>query len=275
MVTAIPKVSVSIPCQQCRHLMLKFEQRVKQAPRKAEVNVSYSRSARYSLLQLPSWATDSDENDQIQEGPTKSSKAHKARRKDKEQPLNNKVWPRDTHLFCVVGKTIPLKQQDPRIQSVVRIAITRLLGDLLFEDSFPDHEERIHLSRNAIIAASKSYCHDTMMQRLQNDLPYLELVAKVVRRNQIMTEITNVTSSQAENWISQYRSGVKAVAAIHVLTKYSLKADCGDKAAELLEGHTYIFPVKNGKVRCPCCVRKQMLNSKRSTVPSHMATASL
>jgi hypothetical protein len=60
---------------------------------------------------------------------------------------------------------------------------------------------------------------------------------------------------------------------MHVLTEYGLKAGCGDKAKELLAGHTYIFPVKNGQVRCPCCARKgQTLISERFNTPSRMPT---
>jgi hypothetical protein len=94
-----------------------------------------------------------------------------------------------------VGKTLPLLQQDHRIWAIIRIAIIDLFGDLLFEDSFPDHEERIHLSRAALISASQSYQHETMLQHLQNDIAYLDVVAKVVHRGNITTVIADVTSS--------------------------------------------------------------------------------
>jgi hypothetical protein len=112
-----------------------------------------------------------------------------------------------------------------------------------------------------------------MMQHLQNNITYLDVVAKVVCHGNITTVIADVTSSQVENRISQYCLVVKKVTAMHVLTEYSLKASCGNKAKELLEGHTYIFPVKNGKVRCPCCARRdQTLNSERPNAPSCTAT---
>jgi hypothetical protein len=147
------------------------------------------------LPKFPRWGVNPDDSDiEIQEGPTRASQAPKAQRKGKVT-LDDKKWPPETHLYCVVGKTLPLLQQDDRIKAVVRIAITDLLGDLLFEDAFPGHEERIHLSRAALISACKSYQHDTMLQRLQNDIAYLDVVAKVVRRGNITTVIADVTSS--------------------------------------------------------------------------------
>jgi hypothetical protein len=90
---------------QHHHLTTRFEQRVKQAPCKAEVNVGYSHSTQYSLLKFPRWGVDLDDNDnEIQEGPTRSSQAPNAKRKGKIL-LNDKRWPTDTHLYCIVGKT--------------------------------------------------------------------------------------------------------------------------------------------------------------------------
>ena len=154
----------------------------------------------------------------------------------------------DTHLFFTGTRTIPLLQQDPRIQAVVRIAITDLLGDLLFDDSFPAHNERIRLSRNALMNAGKSYRHDTMVQRLQNDIGYLDTISKIVRLRRITSSITDITSLQAENRISQYRYVVKKFAARLVLIEFGLKDGCGNKARDLLEGHKYIFPFKDGWV---------------------------
>ena len=130
-----------------------------------------------SILQFPRWRVDEEE---VQEGPTTASQPPKIRRKNNTQSLDDKNWPSDTHLFNIKGKHIPLLQQDPRIQAVLRVAIEELMGDLLFENAFPDNGERVRFSRDAVIRAGKSLHHDNMVDRLKNDIGYLERVAKVV-----------------------------------------------------------------------------------------------
>ena len=132
--------------------------------------------SQYSVLQFPRWSVDEE---QVQEGPTTASQPPKIRHKNNLQ-ASDENWPSDTHLFNIKGKHIPLLQQDPQIQAMLCVAIEELMGDLLFENAFLDNAERVRFSHDAVICASKSLHHENMVDRLINDIGYLEWVAKVV-----------------------------------------------------------------------------------------------
>ena len=64
-----------------------------------------------------------------------------------------KKWPADTHLFDIGGCNIPLLWQDSRIQAVLCGSILKIIGDILFENAFPDGDERTQMSRDAVVYA--------------------------------------------------------------------------------------------------------------------------
>src|SRR5215470_3890760 len=101
----------------------------------------------YFWLQLPQWDKDDQE---IEEGPATSAKCG---RRVKLEPSDDAQWPDDTHLQDTSAKTLPLLQQDVRIQAVIQLAIECLFVELLFDETFPDAEAHIRLSCQAIIEA--------------------------------------------------------------------------------------------------------------------------
>ena len=140
-------------------------------------------------------------------------------------------------------------QQDDLIQTMLRKSILKLLGDLLFEDSFPDAEERTRMSRDAVVYAGREMKFDEVVHRLMNDVNYLNQLAKVVSRSCPCDNHDCSDLLQAENRISQYRGAIKKSSALHVIEAFGSLRGKPNKVKALLDRKAYIYPFKNGKVR--------------------------
>jgi hypothetical protein len=58
-----------------------------------------------------------------------------------------------------------------------------MIGDILFENAFPDGDEWNQMSRDTVMYAGKELKHENLVNRLKNDIDYLEQLAKVVRHS--------------------------------------------------------------------------------------------
>jgi hypothetical protein len=80
---------------------------------------------------------------------------------------------------------IPLLQQDDCIKAMLRRSILKITGDLLFENIFPDGEERTCMSCNTVAHAGKEMKLDDVVNQLKNDINYLDQLARVVRHSRV------------------------------------------------------------------------------------------
>jgi hypothetical protein len=158
-------------------------------------------------------------------------------------------WPANTNLFDTGGRNILLLQQDDRIQMMLRASILKILGDLLFEHAFPDGEERTRMSRDAVMFGGKQMKLDDVVNRLKNDIGYLDRLARVVSHSQICDNRACYYLPQAENRISQYRRAIKDSTALHIIEEFGSLRGEPAKVKALLHKQAYIYPFKNGEVR--------------------------
>jgi hypothetical protein len=68
---------------------------------------------------------------------------------------------------------------------MLRKSILKMIGDLLFENTFPDGDEWTHMCRNAVAHAGIEMKLDDVVNRLKNDINYLDQLARVVRHSRI------------------------------------------------------------------------------------------
>ena len=138
--------------------------------------ISCSPLACHSLLihlQTPQWR--GSDSAFVQEGPSTETKGKK-----KPKVTNNQTWPADTHITLQLDGKMSLKAQKPAIRAVCRLAFIHLYAKLLFENAFLNAAERVQFSCDALYLATKQLEHENMIECLQSDVNYMDVMGKLV-----------------------------------------------------------------------------------------------
>jgi hypothetical protein len=102
-------------------------------------------------------------------------RAKSARRHEEDWPPNSQI------VFSNSGK-VNLTEQQSHIQDMLRASITRLHEHLIFEDSYPDLEQRRKLTGDILLASTTERAEfEAVKSRLMKDAKYVRALASVVR----------------------------------------------------------------------------------------------
>ena len=119
-------------------------------------------------MKVPTWNNDD------------SPSTNEEHRGDKSDQFDVGSWAASTNVKHIEGKAFQLRAQNTGIQQVIQRAIKTVLGDVVVESSYPEHQDRSQSSRNALINAARHFKFKDMVHRLTGDRQYLNLLARVV-----------------------------------------------------------------------------------------------
>ncbi|KAJ6626520.1 hypothetical protein B0H10DRAFT_523196 [Mycena sp. CBHHK59/15] len=142
-------------------------------------------------------------------------------------------WPNTPALQFTPRGVLNLLSQDPTIRDLIRCTFTKITGDALFINAFPDVGDRLKYARDALYSIGKDLGLREICERLKVDEVYSK-------------EISRVADAR---WTDTRRS-FKHSAIPACIHGFDLKVRCATRVQALLaSAHTdYIYPQKDGAV---------------------------
>ncbi|KAJ7488754.1 hypothetical protein B0H11DRAFT_1912904 [Mycena galericulata] len=118
-----------------------------------------------------------------------------------------------------------------RIQNLIRNSFTKVTGDALFLNGFPDVGDRLQYARDGLYSTS-------------NKLGYNDISARLIADEVYSKEIAKVADSR---WTGVRRT-FKTAAIPATIHAFDLKVGCSERVQALLGGpyNDYIYPIKDG-----------------------------
>ncbi|KAJ6622166.1 hypothetical protein B0H10DRAFT_1944774 [Mycena sp. CBHHK59/15] len=112
--------------------------------------------------------------------------SHRRGRRSKAQESRAAVqaesekWPDTPPLRFTNRGVMNLLDQDDVIIRIIRTAFTKVIGDALFRDAFPDIGDQLKYARDALYSVSKELCMPHIRVRIKEDNSYATELGKVV-----------------------------------------------------------------------------------------------
>lgn len=123
-------------------------------------------------MQKPAWRTENASDTPPEDVPA-IPRAKSARMREEDWPPNSRI------VYSNSGK-VNLTGQQSHIQDMLQASITRLHEYLLFENSYPDLEQRRRLTGDILLAATNEQPEfDAVKSRLIKDAKYVRTLALV------------------------------------------------------------------------------------------------
>ncbi|KAG2745843.1 hypothetical protein P692DRAFT_20740528 [Suillus brevipes Sb2] len=143
--------------------------------------------------------------------------------------MREEDWPPNSQIVYSNSGKVNLTEQQSHVQDMLRASITRLHEYLIFENSYPDLEQRRKLTGDILLAATDERPEfDAVKSRLTKDAKYVRALALV-----------------PEGRISYLRLNVRKAAEAHVASHYGLTKGMDEKVAELLKNNVFIYPLNS------------------------------
>ncbi|KIJ58082.1 hypothetical protein HYDPIDRAFT_44638 [Hydnomerulius pinastri MD-312] len=154
-------------------------------------------------------------------------------------PLGSSHWPPHTDLFVESDGSVLLKSQHPHMITLLHSAINFFLKSIVFENAFPQYEERRKMAIKALADAAQHHNEHNILRHLRYDSTYAGALATV-----------------PEGRLATYRRNIKKTAQSFVIANYGLKKGCSELITQLLFNDNFIYPqnVKGDAIRTePFC----------------------
>ncbi|KAJ6623013.1 hypothetical protein B0H10DRAFT_1944309 [Mycena sp. CBHHK59/15] len=140
-------------------------------------------------------------------------------------------WPDTPPLRFTNRGVMNLLDQDDVIIRIIRTAFTKVIGDALFRDAFPDIGDQLKYARDALYSVSKELCMPHIRVRIKEDNSYATELGKVVDAH----------------W-TVVRNRFKMAAGPAATHAFDLKPGCSEWIHKLVTStyNDYIYPFKEG-----------------------------
>ncbi|KIJ63909.1 hypothetical protein HYDPIDRAFT_29253 [Hydnomerulius pinastri MD-312] len=171
--------------------------------------------------------------------------------KFKTQPLGSSRWPPRTDIFTEVDGSVSLKSQLPHMIPLLHSSINLFLKAIVFENAFPEYEERCKMAIKALLDAAQKHNEQDIGRRLRFDSAYAGSMATV-----------------PEGRLAMYRRNIKKTAQPLVIVNYGLKKGCSDLITQLLYNDNFIYPqnVKGDLIRSKPFCHPAIIDTLRAVV---------
>ncbi|KAJ6599451.1 hypothetical protein B0H10DRAFT_1959126 [Mycena sp. CBHHK59/15] len=155
----------------------------------------------------------------------------KARESRAAVQAESEKWPDTPPLRFTNRGVMNLLDQDDAIIRIIRTAFTKVIGDALFRDAFPDIGDRLKYARDALYSVSKELCMPHIRVRIKED-------------NNYATELGKVVDAR---W-TVVRNRFKTAAGPAATHAFDLKPGCSERIHKLVTStyNDYIYPFKEG-----------------------------
>ncbi|KAJ6576293.1 hypothetical protein B0H10DRAFT_1963535 [Mycena sp. CBHHK59/15] len=104
----------------------------------------------------------------------------KARESRAAVQAESEKWPDTPPLRFTNRGVMNLLDQDDAIIRIIRTAFTKVIGNALFRDAFPDIGDRLKYARDALYSVSKELCMPHIRVRIKEDNNYATELGKVM-----------------------------------------------------------------------------------------------
>lgn len=93
--------------------------------------------------------------------------------------ISSSPWHASTNLVYT-GREIELLKQRPDIRNLLHKTIDRLQGDIFFDNTYPNSEEKVQLVRNTLMKSARELQLRDVCKRLDSDMDYNDALGRIV-----------------------------------------------------------------------------------------------
>ncbi|KAG0692584.1 hypothetical protein DFH29DRAFT_1084643 [Suillus ampliporus] len=170
----------------------------------------------------PIWRTPEEVDHTISDGPPADEQVSA-----KSVRSHEEAWPAPCRIVYSNSGKVNLTDQQPHIQDMIRASITSLQKHLLFENVYPELQQRRKLMADILMSCTKDGEEFVAVRkRLAKDPKYVRALSSVPKGR-----------------IGSIRGNVRKAAQAHVASHYQLMKGADERVAELLKNNAYIYPV--------------------------------
>ncbi|KAJ7939071.1 hypothetical protein B0H13DRAFT_1851241 [Mycena leptocephala] len=124
-----------------------------------------------AMREQPTWATETASGSEFPGGHSRCSAARAIKAAVALSPMLS-GWPDAPALLFTRRGVLNLGDQDPLIQNLIHNSFSKIIGDALFRNAFPDIGDRLQYSRDGLYATSQKLIYEAISERLLNDEAY-------------------------------------------------------------------------------------------------------